>query len=113
MKRLKKLVKAKNYDKVLRIADEILEKNPDNVDVLFMAGGIHYMKGKLTKAMSYFDKVLEISSYEPDTLLLKANIFFKQGQFDDAIICCKKIKEIDPKNKAVAELLQKISEEQK
>ena len=106
---LKKLVKEKKYDKVLKIGSEILEKNPDDLDVLFVIGGIHYMRGKYSKSISYFDKVLEISSYDPEVLLLKANSHYKLGQYNESSLCCEKIREIDPKNKAVTELLEKIS----
>ena len=106
---LKKLVKDKKYDKVLKIGSEILEKSPHDLDVLFVLGGLHYMKGKFSKAISFFDKVLEISEFDPDALLLKANSYYKLGQHKKSLICCEKIKEIDPKNKGVSELLAKIS----
>jgi len=106
---LKKLVKDKKYDEVLKVGSEILEKNPHDLDVLFVLGGLHYMKGKFSKAISFFDKVLEISEFDPDALLLKANSHYKLGQHKKSLICCEKIKEIDPKNKGVSELLAKIS----
>lgn len=106
---LKKLVKAKNYSKVLKVGLEILKKKPDDLDVLFIFGGIYYMKGKYSMAISYFDRVLEISSFDPETLLLKANSHYKLNQYSESISCCEKIKEIDPKNKGLLELLDKIS----
>jgi len=109
-KQLKKLVKENQYDKVLKIGAEILEKDPDELDVLFILGGVFYMKGMFKKAISYFDKVLEISSYDSESLILKANALVKLGKLNEAKICCNKIKEIDPKNKGVEELMQKISE---
>jgi tetratricopeptide (TPR) repeat protein len=105
---LKKLVKEKKYSDVLKVGSEILEKNPDDLDVLFILGGLHYMKGKFSKAISYFDKVLETSSFDPEALLLKANSHFKLEQYKESISCCEKIKEVDPKNKGVLELLEKI-----
>ena len=66
------------------------------------------MKGKFSKAISFFDKVLEISEFDPETLLLKANSHYKLGQYKKSLISCEKIKEIDPKNKDVSELLAKI-----
>ena len=106
---LKKLVKIKNYDKALGIGEKILEKNPDDLDVLFILGGIHFMRKKYLKSISYFDKVLDVSSYDPEALLLKANALFELGQNEDALAHCNKIKEIDPKNKGVNDLLKKIS----
>ena len=110
-KELKKLVKEKKYDKVISVGNEILKKIPHDLDVLFIIGGIYYMKNKHKTAISYFDQVLEISEYDPEILLLKANSLFKLGQVEQSRKCCEKIKEIDPKNKAVAELLLKINSE--
>ncbi len=104
----KKLVKAKKYSQVHKVGSEILEKNPDDLDVLFILGGLYYMNGKFSKAISYLEKVLEISSFDPEALLLKANSHFKLQQFKETISCCEKIQEIDPKNKGVKELLEKI-----
>jgi len=111
-KELKALVKDKQYDKVLQIGSELLEKRPDDLDVLFIIGSIHYMRGKHKTSISYFDKILDISSYDPETLLLKANSLFELGQHNEAIKCCNKIQEIDPKNKAALELLSKINTKQ-
>lgn len=108
-KQLKKLVKEKNYNKVLKTGSEILEKIPDDIDVLFIIGGVYYMQGKFTKAISCFDKVLSIGSYDTEALLLKANALVNLRKFAEAESCCNKIIEIDPKNKTVKELLQKIS----
>lgn len=104
----KKLVKEKRYDKALNVGSEILEKNPDDLDILFVLGGLYFMNGKFSKAISFLDKVLEISTFDPEALLLKANSHFKLGQYQKSILCCEKIKEINPQNKGVLELLEKI-----
>ena len=59
-KELKKLVKEKKYDSALNIGAEILKKNPDENDVLFIMGGIYYIKGNYRTAISYFEKSLKI-----------------------------------------------------
>ena len=105
---LKKLIKEKKYSKVLKLGTEILEKNPDDLDVSVGLGGLYYMQGKYQQAIQFFDKVLEISSFDPDALLLKANSHFELGEYKKSVSCCDKIKEIDPKNKGVIELLEKI-----
>lgn len=106
---LKKLVKDKKYSNVLKVGLDILKKKPDDLDVLFIFGGIYYMKENYSMAISYFDKVLEISSFDPEALLLKANSHYKLDEYSESITCCEKIKEIDPKNKGLLELLEKIS----
>ena len=107
-KELKKLVKEKKYDSALNIGTEILKKNPDENDVLFIMGGIYYMKGKYRTAISYFEKSLKIATHDVEVLILNANSYFRLGNFKQAKSCCDTIKEIDPKNKDVQELLDKI-----
>ena len=107
-KELRKLVKQKQYDAALKIGSEILQKIPQENDVLFIVGGIYYMKNKYRSAISYFEKALEIGTYDTDVLILKANSHYHLGEHKQAIQCCEKIKEIDSKNKAVSELLSKI-----
>jgi len=112
-KELKKLVKAKKYDQVLKIGLEVLEKIPNDLDVLFIFGGIYHMKGLHKKAISYFDRALETSSYDPQILILKAKSTFIIKKYDETEICCNKLLEIDPKNKEALELLSKISNNEK
>jgi tetratricopeptide (TPR) repeat protein len=107
-KELRKLVKQKQYDAALKLGTEILQKIPYENDVLFIVGGIYYMKNKYITAISYFDKALEIATLDIEVLTLKANSHYNLAENKQAIQCCNKIKEIDPKNKAVAELLSKI-----
>ncbi len=107
-KELRKLVKQKQYEKALKVGNEILEKNPHDQDILFIVGGIYYMENKLKSAISFFDKSLEIAEFDTEVLLLKANAHFRLGELSQAKQCCEKIQEIDPKNKAVKELLEKI-----
>jgi len=107
-KELKKLVKQKQYEKALKVGNEILEKNPHEQDVLFIVGGIYYMNNKLKTAISHFDRSLEIAHYDTELLFLKANAHFRLGESSKAKQCCEKIQEIDSKNKAVEELLEKI-----
>ena len=108
-KEIKKLVKEKKYTNALKSGTEYLEKNPNHHDVLFIVGGIYYMKNKCKTAISYFDKSLEIGSYDIDVLLLKAYSHQKLGENKRAIQCCDKIREIDPKNKKVFELLEQLN----
>jgi len=107
-KELRKLVKQKQYDAALKIGSKILQKIPEENDVLFIVGGIYYMKNKHKSAISYFEKSLKIATFDIDVLILNANSHYYLGEHKQAIQCCEKIKEIDPKNKSVSELLSKI-----
>jgi len=109
LKEIRKLVKEKKYDEALKSGTEYLQKVPHNHDVLFIVGGIFYMKSKYFTAISYFDKILEIATYDVPVLLLKAYSHQKLGENKRAIQCCEKIKEIDPKNKSVSELMMQMN----
>ena len=109
LKEFKKLVKDKKYEQAIKSATEYLHKVPNNHDVLFTMGGIYYLKNKYKTAISYFDTALEIGTYDVDVLLLKAYSHQKLSEKKKAIECCEKIKEVDPKNKSVAELLSELS----
>ena len=108
-KEFKKLVKDKKYAEALKSGTEFLRKVPNHHDALFMVGSIYYLKNKYRTAISYFDKSLEISEYDVDVLLLKAYSHQKLSENKRAIQCCDKIKEIDPKNKSVQQLLGELN----
>ena len=108
-KELKKLVKEKKYPAALKSGTEILKKTPNHHDVLFIVGGIYYMKNKYKTAIPYFDRSLEIGSHDIDVLLLKAYSHQKLNENKRVLQCCEKIREIDPKNKAVSELLERLN----
>ena len=108
-KEFKKLVKEKKYPEALKSGREYLQKTPNHNDVLFSMGGIYYLKNKYKTAISYFDKALEIGSYDVDVLLLKAYSHQKLGENKRVLQCCDKIREVDPKNKAVVELLKQLN----
>lgn len=108
LKELRKLVKEKKYDMALKVGNDILLKSPHHQDVTFIVGGIYYMRGQYKSAISFFEKSLDIGQYDTEVLLLKANAHYNLEQIKDSITCCKKIQEIDPKNKSVIELLEKI-----
>jgi len=109
LKKIRNLVREKKYDKALKISTEYLQKVPHNHDVLFIVGGIYYMKNKYSIAISYYDKILDIATYDVSVLLLKAYSHQKLGENKWAIQCCEKIREIDPKNKTVFELMNQLN----
>ena len=109
LKEIKKLVKEKKYAEALKLGRDYLHKIPHNHDVLFTVGGIYYLQNKPKSAISYFEKALEIGTYDVDVLLLKAYSHQKLGENKRAIQCCEKIREIDPKNKSVSNLLEELN----
>lgn len=109
IKEFKSLVKSKKYDDALRCGSEYIRKIGDhNHDLFFAMGSIYYMKGRHADAISYLDRALEIGSYDAEALLLKAESHLMLGQDKPAVKCYKKILEVDPKNRDVAEVLRRL-----
>ncbi len=72
-KELKKLVKEKKVYSSSKIRHRIFKKTPNHHDVLFIVGGIYYIKNEYKTAISYFYRSLEIGFRDIDVLLLKAH----------------------------------------
>ena len=107
-KKLKKLVKKKKYTEALKLGLDYLEKVHYNNDALFTIGGIYYLKNKYRTAISYFDRALETGDTDVEVLLLKAYAHQKLQENEISIDCCKKIQNIDPKNKPMINLLSEL-----
>ena len=108
-KKFKKLVKGKKYPEALKLGLDYLEKVPYNHDALFTIGGIYYLKNKYRAAISFFDRALETGDSDVEVLLLKAYSHQKLQEDEIAIDCCKKIQDLDPKNKSVLDLLSELN----
>ena len=108
-KKFKKLVKRKKYPEALKLGLDYLEKVPYNHDAIFTIGGIYYLKNKYRTAISFFDRALETGDSDVEVLLLKAYSHQKLQENSIAIDCCKKIQDLDPKNKSVFNLISELN----
>jgi tetratricopeptide (TPR) repeat protein len=108
-KKFKKLVKGKKYPEALKLGLDYLEKVPYNHDALFTIGGIYYLKNKYRTAISFFDRALETGDSDVEVLLMKAYSHQKLQENAIALDCCKKIQNLDPKNKPASNLLSEIN----
>ena len=108
-KKFKKLVKGKKYPEALKLGLDYLEKVPYNHDVLFTIGGIYYLKNRYRTALSFFDRCLETGDSDVEVLLLKAYSHQKLQENPIALECCKKIQNLDPKNKSVLNLISELN----
>ena len=108
-KKFKKLVKKKKYPEALKLGLDYLEKVPYNHDAIFTIGGIYYLKNKYRTAILFFDRALETGDSDVEVLLLKAYSHQKLQENLIAINCCKKIQDLDPKNKSVFNLIYELN----
>ena len=108
-KKFKKLVKGKKYPEALKLGLDYLEKVPYNHDALFTIGGIYYLKNKYRTAISFFDRALETGDSDVEVLLMKAYSHQKLQEDNISLDCCKKIQDLDPKNKSLPNLLSELN----
>ena len=108
-KKFKKLVKKKKYPEALKLGLDYLEKVPYNHDAIFTIGGIYYLKNKYRTAILFFDRALETGDSDVEVLLLKAYSHQKLQETPITLDCCKKIQNLDPKNKSVFNLLSELN----
>lgn len=104
-KEIKKLIKKKDYNAALKVGVQYLNSVPENHDVLFIVGSIHYMKKRHKMAIPYFERALQIGRYDTEVLLLKGRCHKRLGETGKAKRCWQDILEVDPKNdEAIREL---------
>jgi hypothetical protein len=67
------------------------------------------LKKKYRTAISFFDRCLETGDSDVEVLLLKAYSHQKLQETPITFDCCKKIQDLDPKNKSVFNLLSELN----
>ena len=110
---LRKLIKQKKYDEALKYGHDIEKNLEHEPDVAFIIGTVYFMKGDVKNTLSYMNKTLEVGEYDIDALSIKASVYLHLKKNAQVKECCEKIKEIDPKNKALKEIedeLKKIDD---
>jgi len=107
-RKLRKLVKEKKYDEALKYGHEIEKSLDHDPDISFIIGTIYFIIGDAQKTISYMNKTLEIGQFDIDALSIKASVFLNQRKKSEVIQCCEKIREIDPKNKALKEIEEEL-----
>jgi len=98
----------KKYDEALEYGHGIEKKLEHDPDIAFIIGTIYYIKGDSEKTLEYMDKTLEIGIFDLDALAIKASVYLNLKNKEKVIECCNKIKELDPKNKALLEIEEEL-----
>ena len=105
---LRKLVKEGDYLEALDFGKNLEKKHPNDLDLLFMIAGIYYINGDATNTLSYLDKTLALNQNDTEALLMKANLHLYLKDKDQAVDCCEKLRKVDPQNKEIDEILDKL-----
>ena len=98
----------KKYAEALEYGHGIEKKLEHDPDIAFIIGTIYYIKGDSQKTLEYMNNVLEIGIFDLDALAIKASVYLNLKNKEKVIECCNKIKELDPKNKALIEIEEEL-----
>jgi tetratricopeptide (TPR) repeat protein len=69
----------------LKICDEIIEKNPDDVDTIQLQFEIFYYKKNYKKSLQIIEKLIKLDSDDMMAMNEKANVLIKLKKFEDSI----------------------------
>ncbi len=107
-RKLKKLIQTGDYKEAIELGQDIEEKYANDVDYLFIMGGLFYILEDAKNTLHYLNRVLEINGNDIEALYLKANVhqFLKDNK--TARQCCKKILEVDPSYLKAQEFLKEL-----
>jgi len=90
--------KAGNLQKAEQIYKNILNKQPNNFDALFMLGVIYYQIKNIDSAIKYIEKALQIDPLFHEAYAFLGNIYHMKKQVDKAISYYQKAIQLNPHN---------------
>ena len=106
------LMRQKKNKKAQKVFEELLEKNPENIEALYLIAMHHKQMGEADKSKAYFSKILKLDPDNSKANIALAEDFKKSGKDDQylnsiqSIIQNPKIK-VDLKIKEVIPYLEK------
>jgi tetratricopeptide (TPR) repeat protein len=95
-------------DQAEEILNEILEVNPDTINVYNTMGVLYRRKGDYPTALKHYEKALKIHPEEPNIYYNIGRIHVEMKNLDEAKFCFSKALELDPRFKEAREILNAI-----
>jgi len=95
-------------DQAEEILNEILEVNPDTINVYNTMGVLYRRKGDYPTALKHYEKALKIHPEEPNIYYNIGRIHVEMKNLDEAKSCFSKALELDPRFKEAREILNAI-----
>jgi len=69
----------------LVLADQMLEKTPNDVDILQVSAFAHRVAGNADKALRLFDRILQNDTLNPEALSVSGEIYRERGEWGKAV----------------------------
>ena len=95
-------------EEAAKLYEGILEKEPENTDVLFELAYLNYCINNTESALAYADKLYEIDSDNLEVLMVMGEILTQKGSYQEAFDVVNKAESIDLLRKDIMRLKLKI-----
>lgn len=89
-----------NIDTALSMFEELVDRYPEDLLVLYSRGVAYMLKGRMDEARASFEQVLEIDPEYVNALLNLATIYETQGLVSRAVRNLRKVVELEPDSEA-------------
>ncbi len=106
-------LQAGQIEKALEIANEMLEKDPENTNKLALIGNLYANSGNNKQARTFFNKAMQIQQDHPAATAGLAGIERKNGNFDKAISLYESLVDSNTAGTMPMMALAEIAEQQK
>jgi tetratricopeptide (TPR) repeat protein len=95
---IKKLINTKQHPKAIAILEELLAKQPDNIEALFLLSFAQHAQGSFALALENMSRFLSIEPSRIDANALMAKINFSLKQIEQALFYCDCTLKLDENN---------------
>ena len=84
------------HEEAAKLYDQILQKDPTNIQTLFLSGMLVYQRGDLEAALMRFDSILLLNPAHFDALAARGAVLSSLGQHRDALSAYDRAQQIRP-----------------
>jgi tetratricopeptide (TPR) repeat protein len=100
-------ISVKSYDKGLSIIRELLERKPQDLEILFLSGESYFRSAKYQEAIDTYDQMLKIDKGQARALYMIGIVYIKKGENNKGESICDQAIRMDP---SLSSLKQKRSQ---
>jgi tetratricopeptide (TPR) repeat protein len=93
----------KNYEKGLALLQEVLQRKPQDMELLYNIADAYYQTGKYDDAINYWDKALALDKTNANALYMIGLSYQKKGEKEKGQQLCDRAIQMDPKLKSLKE----------
>lgn len=84
------------HEEAAKLYDQVLQKDPNNIQTLFLSGMLIYQRGDLDTALTRFDSILVLNPTHYDALAARGAVLSSLGQHQDALAAYGRAQQIRP-----------------